>query len=151
MKNILFIFFLLFGLSANASPLAYEIVNQGSQTGIRSKEFIVVKSKNELGQFWERHSGETAPVIDFDKEMLIGIFLGFKPDASYGVSLKDIELLSKKMVVRYAEIGGSKDGEVSAKGNFRLAPQAVVYPFLILKVKRSELPIEFKSIELPVQ
>ena len=91
--------------------------------------------------------GGGAPTIDFDKEIVLGVFLGFKPDASYGVSLKDVELLSGKIVVKYAEFGGPKGGNVNANGNFRLAPQAVVYPFLILKVKRSELPIEFKSIE----
>lgn len=46
-----------------------------------NKQNVVIRSKNELESFWKANESDVryAPIIDFSKEMMVGVFLGIHP------------------------------------------------------------------------
>jgi hypothetical protein len=63
-------------------------IDRGSQSNIEQARTVVVRSADEWSTLWHAHAPDKpAPVVDFTKEMVVGVFLGSRPTAGYSVEI----------------------------------------------------------------
>ncbi len=87
---------------------------KGSQCGVEEPRFAVFRHADKWQSFWEKalapYSTRLAkvPPIDFDKDIVVGIFLGEKPYPHYDIEIRSIHPEPQPegdaaLVVRYRE------------------------------------------------
>jgi PrcB C-terminal len=114
--------------------ISFQTVVKGSRSGVREPLQIVIRSQAEWDALWKRHvSIETnpppPPTIDFNKQIVIGVFLGEKPTGGYDVEITRAEQSDGALVLHYREkspLPGS------------IAIQALTQPFHIIQVVRDD-------------
>jgi len=70
-------------MSELGTRLPIDTIEKGYRSGVRDPLQVVIRSQGEWNAFWKRHSVTNtnpapAPNVDFDREMVVGIFLGEK-------------------------------------------------------------------------
>jgi PrcB C-terminal len=114
--------------------IPFQTVAKGSRSGMRETSQIVIRSQAEWDALWKRHvSIETnpppPPVIDFNKQIVIGVFLGEKPTGGYDVEIIRAEQTDGALVIHYREKNPAPGGIVI---------QALTQPFHIIRVARDD-------------
>ena len=114
--------------------VSFQTVVKGSRSGVREPLQIVVRSQAEWDALWKRHvSIETnpppPPTIDFNKQIVIGVFLGEKPTGGFDVEIIRAEQTDSALVIHYREKNPLQGGIVI---------QALTQPFHIIKVIRDD-------------
>jgi PrcB C-terminal len=113
---------------------SFQTVVKGSRSGVREPLQIVIRNQADWDALWKRHvSIETnsppPPAIDFNKQIVIGVFLGEKPTGGYDVEIIRTEQSDSALVIHYREkspLPGS------------IVIQAVTQPFHIIQVVRDD-------------
>jgi hypothetical protein len=113
---------------------SFQTVVKGSRSGVREPLQIVIRSQAEWDALWKRHVAiETnpppPPAIDFNKQIVIGVFLGEKPTGGYDVEIIRTEQSDGALVIHYREksrLPGS------------IVIQALTQPFHIIQVVRDD-------------
>ena len=113
---------------------SFQTVVKGSRSGVREPLQIVIRSQAEWDALWKRHvSIETnpppPPAIDFNKQIVIGVFLGEKPTGGYDVEIIRTEQSDGALVIHYRE-------KSPLPGT--IAIQALTQPFHIIQVVRDD-------------
>jgi hypothetical protein len=114
--------------------VSFQTVVKGSRSGIREPLQIVVRSQTEWDTLWKRHvSTETnpppPPAIDFNKQIIIGVFLGEKPTGGYDVEIIRAEQTNGTLVIHYREKNPPPGGIVI---------QSLTQPFHIIRAARDD-------------
>jgi len=114
--------------------ISFQTVVKGSRSGVREPLQMVIRSQAEWDALWKRHvSIETNPppprAIDFNKEIVIGVFLGEKPTGGYDVEIIRAEQTDGALIIRYREKNPPPGGIVI---------QALTQPFHIIKAVRDD-------------
>lgn len=107
-------------------------VAKGYRSGIREPLQTVIRNQGEWNVFWKRHSSRDthsalAPSVDFDREMVVGIFLGEKNTGGYGVEIVRAERRDSSLYFYYRE-------EIPPPG--AIVTQALTQPFHLVKVMK---------------
>ena len=112
-------------------------IEKEANTAITSARTQVVYTQAELDALWaEHHPGQSAPVIDFSRYMVIAAFHGFAGSPGY-----DIEIVSAtvgggslNVALRYMVPGPRCGGTTN-----------VYFPFHIVRRDRSDKPVVFSG------
>lgn len=129
-KTILMALMLLPSFASAAS--AWDKIS-GQNAGVREKLFVVVRSQQEWGALWIKHTGgkpQARPAVDFTKEMVVAVFLGERRTGGYKV---EITLMAdplepkSRVVVFYREVP-------PAGNSFNV--QMVSQPYVMVKIPR---------------
>ena len=88
--------------------VTFQTISKGYRSGVREPQQIVVRSQAEWNALWGKHvSTETKPapppVIDFAKELVVGIFHGEKPTGGYATTIVRAEQSDDTLVIYYQE------------------------------------------------
>lgn len=115
---------------------------RGNLSSIHSNECVVVRNKDEWQTLWKRHGAvqfppPSPPAVNFDKEMVLAVFLGERPSAGYSVEVRAIDWTE-------ASEGTDSPGNLAvyarekrpAEGSIQ--PQVLVTPFQMLLVPKVE-------------
>ena len=119
-------------------------VEQGVRSGLSERKFVTVVTAKEWKDLWLVHksgvaSAAQAPQVDFQEEMVVGVFSGAKATGGYGIEIKSVELdAGKRLLVLWAETA-------PAPGSMVL--QALTQPYHIVRIKRQNLPVAFAPLE----
>lgn len=106
----------------------------------------VIRTQQELRRLAERHGAPTVPAsgaiyFDDSQYMLVGVFLGRRPSAGYGMALRSVAQEQGRIVVVYQE-SLPTPGELQAR--------ALVSLYEFIQIPRSPLPVECRALN-PVQ
>jgi hypothetical protein len=96
---------------SNPSPsnqVPFQTVAKGARSGVVEAAQMVVRTQAEWSALWQKHSSfemnpTQAPAIDFNKELVIGIFLGQKPTGGYDVEIAGAEQSDGMLTVSFRE------------------------------------------------
>ena len=116
-------------------------IDRGTRSGIREQKLVVSRRAADWRDLWIAHrSGavtpQDPPIVDFEKEMVLAIFLGEKLTGGYRSEIVSV-------------------GEDRASGQLRvvwrqfkppagaITTQALTQPFHIVKVQKNDLPLTF--------
>lgn len=129
-------------LPANGSLFALETVASGAYAGVTAAQNVVIKDKAAWTRLWNDTYKNTAPApsvpdIDFDKQMVIGVYLGEMPNGCRNARVTKVAVAADKLVVNYSE-----HDDLRAV----MCSQALSSPFHLVAVNRSDATVEFANI-----
>ncbi len=125
----------------HATVLEFRTIEQASHSAISGERFVVVKDADSWRKLWAEHTEDRQPapplpVIDFGEAMVLGVFLGDRPNTCYRVTIETVERSADdRLRVNYRE---QKTGTVCG--------QAITQPLHLISLKSMELPVEFIAL-----
>ncbi len=154
-KLILSIFLIMFCLSAcggnegNAEEGAekpvdntvyYTLLSTGVQSGIKQPGEIVITNQQQLDSIWALHydyleNNPEPPDIDFEEEVVVGMFLGEKPTTGYWLRFDSVYRDKKDIIV--AATTNEKIDES------RAVLQVLTYPHFFIATEKPEGEVRF--------
>ena len=116
--------------------LSMTSVEKGQRSGIREALQTVIRNRDEWNAFWKRHASTNtppalAPIVDFDREMVVGIFLGEKSTGGYEVEIVRAERRDSALYFYYREESPPPGAMVT---------QALTQPFHLVRVAKYQNP-----------
>ena len=113
-----------------AKQVSVQTIEMGSQSGVRESLAIVIRGQAEWEDLWQRHASikanlPPAPVVDFTKETVVGVFLGEKPTGGYDIEIVRAERIDGTLLISFAEKGPQAGA---------ILTQALTQPFHIVRV-----------------
>ena len=113
-----------------ANQVPFQTLEKGFHSGVRESLQIVIRAQAEWKDLWQRHASTKAtppppPVIDFNKETVVGVFLGEKPTGGYDIEIVSAERIDGTLLISFAE----KSPQSGA-----ILTQALTQPFHIVRV-----------------
>ncbi len=126
-------------MSQAATPATppFRTVERGSQSNIDSARQVVVRSSEEWTAFWKTHTfDKPAPRVDFDKEMVLGVFMGNRPTGGYSVTIGSVAERDGSLVVTYSETS-PRPGAMTA--------QVLTFPYHIVAVAKRGGDVRFEK------
>src|SRR5262245_6028159 len=123
-------------MSKEATRLLTDTVEKGYRSGVREPLQVVIRKQDEWNAFWKQHSSidtnpQLAPSVDFDREMVVGIFLGEKPTGGYEVEIVRAERRDSSLYFYYREKSPPPGAMVT---------QALTQPFHLVRVAKYDNP-----------
>ncbi len=124
----------------NGSPMAFETIDAGDQSGVALEQPQVFKIETQAGwdDFWSRHQGNLIPPpdlpqVDFSSEMVIAVVDRAEPSGGFRFEITDIEDVEGRLVVRVSKAIPGPDCIVTA---------VITQPFHIVRMAKSDLEPE---------
>ena len=128
-------------VAAQAPKPGFTTIAKGDASGQQLAKQVTVRSAAEWKALWKEHSPtEKMPEIDFTKSMVVGIFLGSKPSAGYGVEIVNVRTQDAALVVEYVQTQ-------PAKGT--MAAQILTEPFHLVSVPIHSGTVRFELVAPP--
>lgn len=119
----------------------FKTVIEGSGRNISIKEEgqKIIKNKSEWQELWNsmfsNQTEKTSPIqVDFKKYLLVAVFSGQKETGGHAIRVESVQNQKDKIVIKVVE--------TSPAENCILTP-VLTSPFEIIKIEKSNLPIEF--------
>lgn len=122
------------------SFVTYTILASGAQSGITQPMDTIITTEAELDTLWEKHyaylgiTPET-PSIDFNKDVVIGIFLGDQPTTGYWIRMDSVYVKGDQEIVAIA-MNDKPDSNATVL-------QMVTQPFVIASITKTDKHIQF--------
>jgi hypothetical protein len=114
---------------------------RGDSSGITDERQIVIRSKKEWETLWAQHQSiqyppQPVPIVDFEKQMVVGIFSGDKGSSGYETTILDVAFDAAEVRVFYHL---STPERQPGMGFLAVMTQ----PHHLKSVPRSDLPVRF--------
>jgi hypothetical protein len=114
-------------------------LDRGDQSRIDEPRQVVARTADEWRTLWRQHAEDRpAPAVDLAREMVVGVFLGTRPTAGYGVEVVGVEVRDGAVVVRYRE---------SRPAPGSLTAQVLTAPFHVVALPQRPGEIRFERID----
>ena len=112
--------------------VAWQSLVRGVSSGVREPRRIVARSAEDWAAFWVTHAAdripaESVPMVDFTKDMVVGIVLGERPTAGYEVEIVSVAREGDRLVVRTREVRPAPDS---------VQAQVITVPFALATISR---------------
>jgi hypothetical protein len=129
-------------IAADVAPTqSFVTVAKGSRSGVRERKLAVVKSGTEWADLWNLHAAlatprKEPPAVDFQSEMIVAVFAGEKRTGGYAVEITAIQQdPAKNLIEVFVREIKPPPGAITT--------QALTHPFHIVKLNKTELPVNF--------
>ena len=125
-------------LAANQGDVPIRTVDKGTQSGVDAARTVVARTPEEWTAVWRAHAPEKpAPAVDFTREMIVGVFLGTRPTAGYGVEIAGAREDAGGLVVQYREGSPPRDA---------MTAQVLTMPYHLVAVPKREGEVKFEKV-----
>jgi hypothetical protein len=119
---------------------SFEVLVESAHGGYNDPKILVIKEASMLSEVYgkinmTRKPGYPYPQVDFEKEMIIAIFMGEKNVGGYGVQIDHIQENDDTLSVYVKE---TSPGE--------MAMTVMCQPFSLVKMARSDKKMNFEKI-----
>ncbi|MGH9158891.1 MAG: VWA domain-containing protein [Vicinamibacteraceae bacterium] len=110
----------------------------GPSSNRTKPEQIVIRSQAEWEKVWESlPTKKPLPQVDFEKEMLVAVFLGRRSTGGYSVRVDSVRREGPGIVVAYREVA-------PASGAVRT--QQLTTPFVVARIVKSDGSVRFEQV-----
>jgi hypothetical protein len=134
------LFLLVAAASLQSLMPSVRTISKGTMSGMDQPQEVVARSAAEWTALWEKHAGRTSPppAVDFSREIVVGIFLGTRPTAGYGVEIVRATGAKGVLIVEYVE---------AAPPRGALTAQVLTAPHHLAAVEKHDGEIRFRRVE----
>lgn len=113
-------------------------LDKGDQSNIDEGRQVIVRSPAEWSALWRQHSPDRdRPSVDFERDMVVGVFLGSRTTAGFGVEVVGAQMQQGILVVRFREMRPRGDGVVA---------QVITSPYHLVAVPRHAGAVTFENV-----
>ena len=118
---------------------ATRTIEKGDQSNIDEAKKVFVRTDTEWAALWQQHApNRPRPAIDFGKEMVIGLFMGSRPNAGFSTAVVSATAGSDVLIVRYSET-------FPAPG--RVAAQVLTFPYHLVAIPKATVKdVKFEKV-----
>ena len=132
-------FVLLLAALLQTAPPPLRTVGKGPMSAIDQPRQVTVRSAAEWGALWKENGAKAAlPAVDFSREMVVGVFVGTRPTAGYGVEIVRAIGNSSTLVVEYVETAPSRD---------TITAQILTAPYHLAAIPKRDGTVTFKKVD----
>src|SRR5688572_12125528 len=118
--------------------VSFATVAQGTDSSIEESRQVVIRSAAEWQALWKTHDADrAAPVVDFGRSVVVGVFLGSRPTAGFGVDITAVKRDGAQSVVEYRE-RRPRPGA--------LAAQVLTSPYHLVSLPGDAGTVEFRRL-----
>jgi hypothetical protein len=118
--------------------LTFTTVARGDASEQQTSRQVTIRTAAEWKALWKEHAPtEKMPAVDFNKDMVVGIFLGTKPSAGHEVEIVGVRTEEKDLVVEYIQ---------KQPGRGTVAAQILTEPYHLVSVPRHAGNVKFVSV-----
>jgi len=111
---------------------------QGQHSAIAGSRQVIVRDAGSWRTLWNEHApGEPAPPVDFTRNMVVGVFLGERPNAGHELRITDLKTLPDQFALEYEEL-------LPQEG--RMYAQIMVRPYALKVIPKTDLHIHFHPL-----
>lgn len=116
----------------------WEVIGNGEQAvGVDSATFNVARSANMLLRLWNQGYGTqlnlpSVPVVNFQQESVIAIYMGQKPTGGYSITVDDVVLEDGEVYIDVSAYEPSADD---------FTTQAFTSPWVMVRISRADLKL----------
>jgi hypothetical protein len=129
---------LAFAAALQPAP-SIRTVGKGPMSAIETPRQVTVRSAAEWSALWkENGAAEPAPAVDFSREMVVGVFLGSRLTAGYGVEIVRAVGPAGALIVEYVE---------SAPAPGAITAQVLTAPYHLVAIPRRDGAVSFKKVD----
>jgi hypothetical protein len=115
-------------------------IEKGDQSNIDDARQVLVRNDAEWAKLWQQHAPDRPrPAIDFSKEMVIGLFMGSRPNAGFSTAVTNTTAGNGALIVKYTEMVPSR-GDVTA--------QVLTFPYHLVAIPKSDVKdVKFEKVQ----
>ena len=125
-------------LQAAVPPL--RSVEKGAESRVEVQRQATVRDATEWTSLWHAHSWDRPePAIDFSREMVVGVFMGSRPTAGFGIEIVGYHDSGDGVVVQYRET-------MPDRGT--LTAQILVSPYHLVAIPRRAGKVTFEKVQI---
>ncbi|MGE5835436.1 MAG: protease complex subunit PrcB family protein [Acidobacteriota bacterium] len=118
--------------------MTFTTVAQGTRSEISESRLVIARTAAEWQKLWKEHDSRPVPEVDFSRSIVVGVFLGTRPTAGYGVTITAVTAKDGSAIVDYAEQKPSPG---------RMTAQVLTSPFHLVSVPKEIEKVEFRRVE----
>jgi len=124
--------------AAQPTSTTMKTVDKGPMSGIDTARQVTVRSAADFATLWKSHAADRKmPDVDFNTNMVVGIFLGGRQTAGFGVEIVSAQPEGAALVVKYKETRPSRDA---------ISAQVITTPFHLVAVPKFEGTVRFEKL-----
>jgi PrcB C-terminal len=114
-------------------------IEKGDQSNVDDAKQVLVRTEAEWTKLWQQHAtGRPKPSVDFSKEMVVGLFMGSRPNAGFSTAVISATAGNGALIVRYTETMPGA-GSVSA--------QILTFPFHLVAIPKADVKdVKFEKV-----
>jgi hypothetical protein len=106
-------------------------IEKGDQSNIDDARQVLVRTDAEWTRLWRQHNPDRPkPAIDFNREMVVGVFMGSRPNAGFSTAIISATTGNGVLIVKYSETMPTP-GLVSA--------QILTFPYHLVAIPKAEV------------
>jgi hypothetical protein len=125
-------------VAAMAQTLTFTNVAKGDASEQQTARQVTIRTPAEWTALWKAHApAQKMPAVDFNKDMVVGIFLGTKPSAGHEVEIVGVRTEEKDLIVEYVQ---------KQPGRGTLAAQILTEPYHLVSVPQHAGTVKFVSV-----
>jgi PrcB C-terminal len=115
-------------------------IEKADQSNIDDAKRVLVRTDAEWTKLWQQHSPDRPrPAIDFSKEMVVGVFMGSRPNAGFSTAIVSATIANGALIVRYTET-------IPASG--RVSAQVLTFPYHLVAIPKAAVTdVKFEKAE----
>jgi hypothetical protein len=126
---------------SQAPEVLFESVSHQSHSYINQQRFVVISDAAAWAAWWAEHHRGISPTpalpdVDFSENMVIGVYLGTRPNGCYGVGIDRIYRSGETNIVEYIERTPSE---------YDICTMALVSPSHLVTIPKTSYPFEFRG------
>jgi PrcB C-terminal len=114
-------------------------IEKGDQSNVEDAKRVLVRTDAEWTRLWQQHSPDRPkPTVDFSKEMVVGVFMGSRPNAGFSTAIVGTTTGNGALIVRYTETL-PKPGAITA--------QILTFPYHLVAIPKADVKdVKFDKI-----
>ena len=122
------------------APHGSRTIEKGDQSNIDDGKQALVRTEAEWAKLWQQHAGDRPrPAVNFSKEMVVGVFMGSRPNAGFSTTVISTTAANGALVVRYKETMPAP-GAVSA--------QILTFPYHLVAIPNATVSdVKFEKVQ----
>jgi PrcB C-terminal len=106
-------------------------IEKGDQSNIEDAKQLLVRTDAEWGNLWKQHAADRPrPAVDFSKEMVVGVFMGSRPNAGFTISVISTTAGNGTLIVRYKE---------TMPGPGTVSAQILTFPYHLVAIPKADV------------
>lgn len=131
-------FILAIAMQAAPAP-SVQVLSREMMSQVEEPKQAVARSAAEFAALWKQHNA-TAPIprVDFGSRMVVGLFLGTRSSAGYGVEIVRTRQAGGKLIVEWQERKPARD---------EVAAQVITSPAILASIPKFAGEVTFEQVE----
>ena len=114
-------------------------IEKGDQSRIEDAKQVLVRTDAEWTRLWQQHAPDhPRPSVDFSKEMVVGVFMGSRPNAGFSITVTSTTAVNGALNVRYTETT-PRAGAITA--------QILTFPYHLIAIPKADVKdVNFEKV-----